>query len=190
MAEYQSLEPRMNLEQAHYVSELISTIALVFSVIYLGRQTHLAARSNYAQMHQARSQQLHETTLLLTDPELGPLIKAGLHGDTELNDAQVLRFYFFGSTQLRLQEEIFRQWKEGTIGTDRWRTTERMIKGMASAPGFRSCFGMLRSGLDAEFVELLDKLINDSGPATTYDFEAEWRAGVDRARGLKTEQQA
>jgi hypothetical protein len=41
-----------------------------------------------------------------------------------------------------------------------------------------------------EFAELLDKLINDSGPTTTYDLEAEWLAGVERARGLKTEQQA
>ncbi len=174
----------MTLEQAYYISQLISTIALVFSVVYLGRQTHLAARSNFAQMHQARSQQLHEITLMLTDPELGPLIKAGLHGDTGLNDTQVRRFYFFGATQLRLQEEIFRQWKEGTIGTDRWRTTERMLKGMAAAPGFRSCFWMLRNGLDVAFVELLDGMINESGPATAYELEAEWRAGVDRARGL------
>jgi hypothetical protein len=179
----------MNLEQAYYISQLISTIALVFSVVYLGRQTRLAARSNFAQMHQARSQQLHDTTLMLTDSELGPLIKAGLHGDTALNDAQVLRFYFFGATQLRLQEEIFRQWKEGTIGTDRWRTTERMVRGMASAPGFRSCFWMLRNDLDVEFVELLDQLIEKSGPATGFELEREWRAGVDRARGLKSKQQ-
>ena len=81
----------MNLEQAYFISQVISTIALVLSVIYLGRQTHLAARSNFAQMHQARSQQIHEITLMLTDPELGALIKAGLHGDTALNDAQVRR---------------------------------------------------------------------------------------------------
>ena len=173
----------MNLEQAYFISQVISTIALVLSVVYLGRQTHLAARSNFAQMHQARSQQLHEITLMLTDPELGPLIKAGLHGDTGLNDTQVRRFYFYGATQLRLQEEIFRQWKDGTIGTDRWRTTERMLKGMASAPGFQSCFWMLKNALDVEFVELVDQLISDSGPATAYDFETEWRAGVDRARG-------
>ena len=180
----------MNLEQAYYISQLISTIALVFSVVYLGRQTHLAARSNFAQMHQARSQQLHETILLLTDPELGPLIKAGLHGDTDLDDAQIRRFYFYGATQLRLQEEIFRQWREGTIGTDRWRTTERMITGMASAPGYRSCFWMLRGGLDVEFVRLLDKIINESGPASTYALEAEWRAGVGRALGANSEKQA
>ena len=94
---------------------------------------------------------------MLTDSELGPLIKAGLHGDTELNDQQVLRFYFYATTLLRIQEEIFRQWREGTIGTDRWRTTDRMITGMASAPGYRSCFWMLRSGLDVDFVRLLDK---------------------------------
>jgi len=180
----------MNLEQAAYVSQLISTIALVFSVVYLGRQTQLAARSNYSQMHQARSQQLHETTLMLTDPELGPLIKAGLHGDTELNDQQVLRFYFYGATQLRIQEEIFRQWREGTIGTDRWRTTERMITGLASAPGYRSCFWMLRSGLDVDFVRLLDQKINASGPATTFDLEAEWRSGVGRALSVDTGRQA
>jgi hypothetical protein len=57
-------------------------------------------------MHQARSQQLHQLTLLLTDPELGPIIKAGLHGDSKLDDSQVRRFYFFAATQLRLQEEI------------------------------------------------------------------------------------
>lgn len=179
----------MNLEQAYYISQLVSTIALVFSVVYLGRQTHLAARSNFGQMHQARSQQLHETILLLTDPELGPLIKAGLHGQTDLDDAQVRRFYFYGATQLRLQEEIFRQWREGTIGTDRWKTTERMIRGMASAPGYRSCFWMLRSGLDVEFVQLLDQMISDSGPAAEFHLEAEWRAGVDRARGIKIEPQ-
>jgi len=174
----------MYLEQAYYVSQLISTIALVFSVVYLGRQTQLAARSNFAQMHQARSQQLHETILMLTDPELGPLIKAGLHGGTDLDDRQVLRFYFYATTQLRIQEEIFRQWREGTIGIDRWRTTERMIAGMASAPGYRSCFWMLRGGLDVDFVGLLDKIVDDSGPATTFDLEAEWRSGVVRALGV------
>ena len=173
----------MNLEQAYYISQLISTIALVFSVVYLGRQTHLAARSNFAQMHQARSQQLHEMILMLTDSDLGPLIRAGLHGDTNLDDSQVRRFYFYGATQLRIQEEIFRQWREGTIGTNRWRTTERMITGMASAPGYRSCFWMLRSGLDVHFVQLVDKIIDDAGPATTFDLEAEWRSGVSRALG-------
>ena len=180
----------MNLEQAYYISQLISTIALVFSVVYLGRQTHLAARSNFAQMHQARSQQLHNMILMLTDPELGPLIKAGLHGDTDLDDSQVRRFYFYGATQLRIQEEIFRQWREGTIGSDRWRTTERMITGMASAPGYRSCFWMLRSALDVDFVRLLDKIIDDSGSATAFDLEAEWRKGVGRAVSANTGKKA
>ena len=79
------------------------------------------------------------------------------------------------------------KWRERTIGTDRWKTTERMITGMASAPGYRSCYWMLRGGLDAEFVRLLDKIIDDSGPATSFALEAEWRSGVGRALGADIE---
>jgi hypothetical protein len=48
----------MTLEEVYYVSQVISTIALVLSVIYLAHQTRLAAKSNVAQMNQARSVQL------------------------------------------------------------------------------------------------------------------------------------
>lgn len=34
----------MSLEEIHYVSQLISTLALLVSVICLGRQTHLVAK--------------------------------------------------------------------------------------------------------------------------------------------------
>ena len=180
----------MTLEEVYYVSQLISTIALVLSVLYLGRQTHLAAKSNFAQMHQARSQQHHEVILKLTDAEFGPLITAGFHGDLSLDNQQVRRMYFYSVTLLRIQEEIFRQWREGAIAIDRWRTTERMLAGMISAPGYRSCFWMLRSGFDKEFAELVDKMIETAGPAVPHDLEAEWRAGVQRAIGDPTQKQA
>jgi len=177
----------VTLEQAYYVSQLISTIALILSVVYLGRQTHLAAKSNFAQMHQARSQQHHEVILKLTDAEFGPLITSGLHGDSNLDDQQVRRFYFYLATLLRIHEEIFRQWREGAIAIDRWGTTERMIAGMISAPGYRSCFWMLRSSLDREFAEALDKMIESAGPAVPFNLEAEWRTGVQRALGIVTQ---
>ena len=34
----------MTLEEVYYISQVISTVALVFSVIYLARQTRLAAK--------------------------------------------------------------------------------------------------------------------------------------------------
>ena len=171
----------MTLEEVYYISQVVSTIALVLSVIYLGRQTQLAAKSNVAQMHQARSQQHHEVMLKLTDPEFGPLATAGIHGDLELSNEQIRRFYFFSVTLLRIQEEMFRQWREGAIATDRWLTTERSLAGMISAPGFRSCYWALQGSFDKEFTNLVDKMIENSGPADTYDLEAEWRAGVRRA---------
>lgn len=171
----------MTLEEVYYVSQVVSTIVLVLSVIYLGRQTQLAAKSNVAQMHQARSQQHHEVILKLTDPEFGPLATAGMHGDLDLSNEQIRRFYFFAVTLLRIQEEMFRQWREGAIATDRWKTTERLLASMISAPGYRSCYWALQRSFDKEFTNLVGKMIDSSGPAGPFDLEAEWRAGVRRA---------
>ena len=180
----------MTLEEVYYVSQLISTIALVFSVIYLGRQTHHTVKSNVAQMHQARSEQLHEAILKLTDAEFGPLATAGIHGDLALSNEQIRRFYFYCVTLLRIQEEMFRQWREGAIAIDRWASTEQTLAGMISAPGYRSCFWALRGSLDEGFAELIDKMIESAGPAVPYDLEAEWRAGVQRALAGAIKKQA
>ena len=124
-------------------------------------------------MHQARSQQHHEVILKLIDPEFGPLAAACIHGDLDLSSEQIRRFYFYCVTLLRIQEEMFRQWREGAIATDRWVTTERTLAGMIDAPGYRACYWALRGSRDRQFAELIDKMIDSSGPAGPYDLEAE-----------------
>ncbi len=171
----------MTLEEVYYVSQVISTIALVFSVIYLARQTRLAAKSNVAQMNQARSVQLHDVMLKLTDAEFGPLFTSAIHGNLDLNDEQIRRFYFYAVTMLRIHEEMYRQWREGMIAADRWKTTERTLAGAMTSPGYQACFSAVRGSLDKEFAELIDEMIESSPAAASYDLAAEWRDGVRRA---------
>lgn len=168
----------MSLEQIYYISRILSTIALVLSVIYLGRQTHLAAKNQVAQMHQARSLQFHEYTLHLTDPEFGPLARSAFHAKDDLDDEQVHRFYFYATSVLRFFEEMFRQWQDGMIATDRWRTSEKSLDGILRAPGYRASYRALRGSLDPRFVQTVDGLIASAKGSAIIDPVEEWRAAL------------
>ena len=171
----------MTLEAVYYVSQIVSTLALVVSVVYLGRQTHLAARSQIAQMHQARIEQFHDMILHMTDPEFAPIATAAMHGDLTLGEEQVRRFYFYGVSQLRAFEEMFRQWQDGMLATDRWETSQRTLAGMIRAPGYRGCFNALRSALDPRFVALVDRIIASNAATPGFDPMEDWRSGVNSA---------
>lgn len=172
----------MTLEQIYYVSQLVSTVALLVSVIYLGLQTRLVAKGQFAQMHQARSEQFHDVVLKMTDVEFGPLVTAATHGDTKLTDEQIQRFYFYAVTAIRIFEEMFRQWREGTIANSRWETSRRTLAAIIRSPGYRACYWAIRESLDTDFVSLIDGYIAQEPEATALDLPAQWRAGVERAK--------
>ena len=104
-----------------------------------------------------------------------------VHGNLDLNDEQIRRFYFYAVTMLRIHEEMYRQRREGMIAANRWKTTERTLAGVMTSPGYQACFSSLRGSLDKEFAELIDEMIETSPAAASYDLAAEWRDGVRRA---------
>ena len=171
----------MTLEQIYYISQLISTVALLASVIYLGRQTHLVAKGQFAQMHQARSEQFQEVMLKMTDPDFGPLVTSATHGDVTLTDEQIQRFYFYAVTAIRIFEEMYRQWREGTIADNRWETSKRTLAAIIRSAGYRSCYWAIRASLDKDFASLIDEILAKEPIALALDLPDQWRSGVERA---------
>lgn len=172
----------MTLEQIYFISQIASTVFLVLSVIYLGKQTHQAGKNQIAQMHQARNEQFLDHMLMLTDPEFASLARAGFSGDSDLNDDQVYRFYFFAVTLIRFLEEMYRQWRDGMIATERWNTTKRTLDGLLRAPGFRSTYSALRGSLDPGFVALSDEMVDNAEGGPIIDLVRDWRTSVAQIR--------
>lgn len=172
----------MSLEQIYYISQLISTLALLVSVIYLGRQTHLVAKGQMAQMHQARSEQYQDIILRMTDAAFTEFASAGIRGDKSLPDRQIQQFYFYGVSILRIFEELFRQNREGTIADDRWRSSEKTLIGIMRSPGYRAVYTILRGSLDKDFEKLLDDYIRANPEPAQLDLAAMWRDAVPSPR--------
>ena len=165
----------MSLEHINYVSQLISTIVLLVSVIYLGRQTQLVAKGQLAQMHQARSEQFQEIMLRMADAEFSQFVTSALHGDKNLSDDRIQRFYFYGVSILRIFEELFRQRSEGTIAEDRWKSSKQTLQGIMRAPGNRATYAILRGSLDPEFTRLIDDMVRANPDVQRIDLATLWR---------------
>lgn len=174
----------MNLENAYYLSQMLSTIAVVISLIYLGRQTRQTSRNQQAVMHQARAELFHEYTSRLSDPEFGPLARAAFRADENLDAEQIHRFYFYSSTMLRFFEEVYRQWREGLIADERWDTSRRSLTGAMRMPGFRATYKVLRSTVDTGFAAVADAIVDQTRARTVIDPVAEWQAAAHEERAL------
>ena len=176
----------MSLEQIYYVSQLVSTLALLVSVIYLGRQTHLVAKGQMAQMHQARSEQYQDIILRMTEPEFTEFVGAGIHGDASLSDRQIEQFYYFGVSILRIFEELFRQNREGTIAEDRWASSLKTLLGIMRSPGYRATYAILKGSLDPEFEALIDAHIRANPAPEPLDLAGLWRNAVPKTPANET----
>ena len=175
----------MTLEQFYYISQVLSTFALIASVLYLGRQTHLAAKSQQAQMHQARTELLYEYFQKLTDPELGPLMRAASLSGENLDEDQLYRAFYYASSVLRFFDESYLQWRDGLIARERWESTIKLMSALMTQAFFRATFQIIRGRLNPEFVATIDEVIAIAVRHPSFDAVAELRKAIEEDRVFK-----
>lgn len=67
----------MSIEEIYYVSQIISSIAVLVSLIYLALQTRQTSRNQKAQMHESRSLWLRHEVRLMGDPAVSTALRLG-----------------------------------------------------------------------------------------------------------------
>ena len=168
----------MSLEEFYYVSQIVASVAVLASLIYLALQTRLTARNQMAMMHENRIQTITHDTEIMMDPAFTPVLNRGMAGDDTLNDDEVMRFQLFGRSMLVQWEERFRQKSDGMLDNDRWKSTQASIRGWMTAPGNRAVFQIFRGGLGKDFCAEVDRLLIESSELEIVQISNGWRALV------------
>ena len=167
----------MTLEGFYYISQIVASVAVLASLIYLALQMRQTARNQQAQMHANRIQLIRDDTARIGDPAFAPIWQAGLLADPDMDDASIRQFYMFVHSVLLNIQEQYHEYLEGMINKQRWEPSVRTLEFMLGSPGFRATFQMRRQTLDVEFTSLVDKLIAGKKNATTLYFPLEqWRS--------------
>lgn len=174
----------MKLENWSPIAEVVSAIAVVLSLIFVGLQIKQNSNAQVQTGTQAVVSEYNEGVRALSaDPELVCIYVRGAHDYSSLSGAERVRFSSYFLSMFNVQQQIHRLRLEGAIDNDIWSGFDSQLKDIARLPGvyqwfetranwyghdFRMYIESARNGRPhSGMIPLADPACTPTAPATT-----------------------
>jgi hypothetical protein len=133
----------MSLEQWSAIAQILTAVAVVPSLIFVGVQLSLATKAVRASSSQAHSAMYHALSAsIVENPEGFAMIwQNGLGGTEALSEEERVRFFAFISSLLRFFESARIQWLRNQLDREHWRAIEQQARNLAAQAGVREFWG-------------------------------------------------
>jgi hypothetical protein len=128
----------MTLSDLASIGSLVSGIAVLASLIFVGlqlRQNTQAVRAEASQAHSQNWQNI--VTPIIDNGEVARLWRLCLGSINDLTDDENVRFLSLASGIFRFWEGSRLQWRHGQLDTEHWQYVERQIEDVAGASGIK-----------------------------------------------------
>jgi hypothetical protein len=161
----------MSLSDLASIGTLISGVAVLVSLVYLGLQTRQNTKHTRALIHQGRTDGIADwLNVLASDPTLLDIYLRGSAGDRTMTDAEAARFVVISTARLYSFEDQFYQHREGLLSEARYAGLLNAVKGSLRYPGSRACWALMRTTFDQGFQKFMDDALRDTPaePATNF----------------------
>jgi hypothetical protein len=136
---------KMSLEQASFLAQIISALAIIASLIFVGvqlRQATRAMRNSSSQAHSAIYSGVIST--IIDNGEFASIWRRGLADPGNLNEDEWVRFIGCASAQFRFFESSRVQWLQGLLDEEHWQNIEAQVNSFASQPGIQAWWELRR----------------------------------------------
>src|SRR5881397_4293253 len=126
----------MNWEAINAISQLVSSIAVVFSVLYLGLQVHRSTRVARLATQDAAATALRDVTKpLMENAELERIWRVGLEDIGALSIDERARFFHAAYQFLKAFETIHFHYVYGLMDKQLWEGWHGLLRHYVAAPG-------------------------------------------------------
>ena len=152
----------MNWDAISAVSETVSSIAVIISLIYLAQQIRHSNKLSQSQTRtDLRQQACAEVESLIQHPDIWLMF-----WKEELTDLERSRLHSFMLRALRFREYIWRQHKLGLLDKDTFETYILVVTQQLSSKRTRDWWNSykLSGTFDPEFIKLVDRLVEETPP--------------------------
>ena len=149
----------MSLEQAAFVSQIVSAVAVIASLIFVGfqlRQNTKSIKAATSQSHSAQYQQV--ISCIVMDGEVARLWRVGLNGLDGCNDDERVRFFGLVSILFRFYESSRTQWRHGQLDKEHWHTIEQQAISLRGQPGIETWWSSRRYWHSEDFRNWFENL--------------------------------
>jgi hypothetical protein len=148
----------MSLSDLANVATLISSIAVLISLIYLGLQIRQSARNQRSIMDRGRSQQVSEWLQFIASPEIAPLVLRGHACDPTMTPEEHQRYIWCLYPIVLHYEDSFFQYRERMLGEAQYLSICNQMKDSARHAGFREVWSEVRERFPDEFRKFGDEM--------------------------------
>lgn len=157
----------MNWEALGAIGEIIGAMAVVATLAYLIIQIRQNTRGIHSAAVQANTLAFNEITrMLASNPHLAEIFDRGSDDPDALNEEEKHSFLWLVSSVMNLYQNLFDQYRQGTLPENVWQKHSAEIKFMGTQPGFK-----LFRELDSYFEDLWRHV--DALPAADHSFSLE-----------------
>jgi hypothetical protein len=142
----------MTLEEFNFIAEIIASIAVIASLIYVALQI----KQNTAATHATAAQSFAEADngfvgLINTSNNLADILHRGAMGLSELKGGELIQFMAFNDAAFMAMHSAYCQWDKGTLDDRLWSSFKHAILGMLSQPGQQEWWQHRRHWYDENF---------------------------------------
>jgi len=155
----------MSLEQASFVAQIVSALAVIASLIFVGFQLKKASsaiRANSSQAHSGLYTDLVRS--IIDNPEFARAWSIGINDPAALKEEEWVQFVAYASALFRLYESSRVQWLNGRLDEEHWHTVERQAMDFGHLPGLRRAWELRGHWFSPEFRNLFDGLDRGEHP--------------------------
>jgi len=154
----------MNLGDFSSVANLVSNLAVLVSLLFLGLQVRQGNRNQRSLMQQGRSARNVDLLARLAEPKLAKLITRA-YGNEELADAEYYQLYGYMASVLWSYEDCFFQFRAGMLDAQSWSSDVATLKRLFGNPVYRAVWKAARGALGEDYRNFLDGLASETRPS-------------------------
>jgi hypothetical protein len=155
----------LGLSDLASVGTLLSSIAVLVSLVYLGLQMRQNAKHTRALIHQGRAQRIIDIQLGFADPAMAAAIIQGNGGEPTPDAVRKVQFDYFCWATIISMEDSFQQRSDGLLSDDQFDGLRRGLVGAMSSPGVRAFWQATRAEDGSRFAAFVNDIIASLPPA-------------------------
>jgi len=169
----------MSLSDWASLGSLVSSIAVLISLIYLALQVRQAERNQQASIRQGRATRVVDIILAAGEPSCAEALPKGTAGAADITPAEFGQFTAIYGAFLASAEDTYLQHNEGLLSEAVFASFAESWRQTLAQPGVRALWKLRRHAFEAGFAAFIDGLMVDAPAAAGRDFFAAWKAEVE-----------
>ena len=148
---------RITLAKFAQIAEIVAAVAIVVSLIYVGREVKNNTRAvQGAAMQAVATTDADALLTIASDSSLSEIIRLGQQDSSQLSPPEAFRYKLHMRQFWLSMQNIYQQSELGLIDLSVWRSYISVICGVWSHPGTRETWPDHTSVLDGAFVAVVE----------------------------------